>query len=706
MAESKTQVGAAGELLLELRAEEIPARMLPGATRELATRVFEELMGSGLGPREVETGFTPRRILLVLRGVPARQADQEETLWGPPVGAAYDKQGKPTPALLGFAKRAEVEPGDVQRAKKDKGEYLMAVRTRRGRPAPEVLAEIVTRVVTALAWPKTMRWGDGVGPWVRPLHGILALFDGEVVPIELFGIGAGNTTVGHPLLSPGAFAVSDAADYRARLAELGIVVSAEERKRILAARMAGRARELGGKLVEDEELLAKLAAICEIPGMMEGAVAAPAMVLPREVLSTSLRDHQSAFTVESADGDGRLLPVFLTVMDRPDDPAGRVRAGNEWVVAARLADARFFYGEDRKLALSERATRLEHLTFHERLGSYAAKSERLVALAERICEALGWQQELAAAHEAARLLKVDLATEMVKEFTSLQGVMGGIYAREEDYPEAVWQAIYDHYLPAGTGDRIPRGRVGLAVGLADRLDTLAGMFGLGLVPTGSKDPFGLRRAAQGAVRIVLEGGLGLDLEPLVGEAVSLYGERLRRSADQVLDDLRPFVYDRMRYLLGLEGFAYDEIEAALAVGGLGLLDLRARAAALHTVREEPQFLSVVLAAKRIANILKDSPPYALAPERLAEPAEKALHAGLESLRREVEEAVAAREYERCLREVEKLAEVLDRFFVEVLVMAEDAAVRQNRLALLQEIHRVLSRAARLTEMVVEKKKGE
>ncbi|MGE5233054.1 MAG: glycine--tRNA ligase subunit beta, partial [Acidobacteriota bacterium] len=240
--------GGNGEFLLELRAEEIPARMLPGATRELATRVFEELMGRGLGPREVETGFTPRRILLVLRGVPARQADQEETLWGPPVGAAYDKQGNPTSALLGFAKRAEVEPGEVQRAKKDKGEYLMAVRTKVGRPAPEVLAEVVPRVAAALAWPKTMRWGDGIGPWVRPLHGILALYEGEVVPIELFGVRAGATTVGHPVLSPEPFVVHDAADYRSKLAERGIVVSPEERKRRLAERMAARAAELGGKL--------------------------------------------------------------------------------------------------------------------------------------------------------------------------------------------------------------------------------------------------------------------------------------------------------------------------------------------------------------------------------------------------------------------------------------------------------------------------
>lgn len=694
---------ARGEFLLEVRTEEIPARMLPAAARELATRMFEELMGRGLGPREVETGFTPRRLLLVLKGVPRREPDQDETLWGPPIGAAYDKQGKPTPALLGFAKRAAVEPERVQHAKKDKGEYLMAVRRKVGRPTPEVLADLVPRVLAGLTWQKTMRWGAGRGPWVRPVHGLLALFDGAVVPMELFGIAAGDSTIGHPVLSPAAFAVTGSAEYRARLAERGIVPSPEERKRLLSERMAERAHELGGKVVEDEELLAKLVAICEIPGLLEGTVASAAMALPREVLITSLRDHQSAFTVEA---EGELLPAFLTVMDRPDDPAGRVRAGNEWVVAARLADARFFYREDRKLALAERVDGLEALTFHARLGSYARKAERLVALSAGVCHALGWEAEAAAAGQAARLLKVDLATDMVKEFTSLQGVMGGIYAREEGQPEAVWQAIYDQYLPAATGDRVPRGKVGLVVGLVDRLDTLAGMFGLGLVPTGSKDPFGLRRAAQGVVRIVLEGALALDLSPLIGEAVRLYGAQLRRGADQVLADLQPFLYDRVRYLLGLEGFAYDEIEAALAVGGLDLLDLRARVEALHRVREQPQFLSIVLAAKRIANILRDTPDQALDAARLAEPAEQALCAGLEKLRREVDDAVARREYERCLRKVEDLAALLERFFVEVLVMTEDEALRRNRLGLLQEIQRVLSRAAKLTEMVVEKKKGD
>jgi glycyl-tRNA synthetase beta chain len=372
------------------------------------------------------------------------------------------------------------------------------------------------------------------------------------------------------------------------------------------------------------------------------------------------------------------------------------------VVAARLADARFFYGEDRKVGLERRAEQLERLAFHERLGSYAAKTARVAALAEAICAQLGWKDEAPRAVAAARLLKADLATEMVKEFTSLQGVMGGIYAREEGRPEAIWQAIYDQYLPASAEDRIPRGRTGRVTGLADRIDTLVGIFGLGLIPSGSRDPFGLRRAAQGAVRIALEGGLALDFDRVAVAAARLYGDRLTLAPEPILEELRPFFHDRIRYLLGLAGYAYDEIEAALAAGGANLPDLRARVDALHRMREEPDFLSVVLAAKRIVNIVKGAPEQPLDEAALVEPAEKDLAAAFRELRAGIEQAAAAGDYGTCLRRIAGLAPVLDRFFVEVLVMAEDPQVRQNRIALLQAILRSISRTARLTDVVVDK----
>jgi glycyl-tRNA synthetase beta chain len=626
-------------------------------------------------------------------------------MMGPPVRAAFAADGSPTPALTGFAKRCGVEPDQLDRVTTDKGEYLAATKKIAGRPARDVLAELVPRVLAGLSWSKTMRWGSGAGPWVRPIHGIVSLLDGEVVPFELFGVAAGDTTQGHPTLSPEPFRVSGIEEHRRELAARSIEVRPADRRRALHDSMRQRAERLGGRLIEDAALLDKLTAICEIPGVIEGRFGEEFLELPSEVLTTSLRDHQSALTVEAADGEG-LLPCFLTVMDRPDDPIDRVRSGNEWVVAARLADARFFYGEDRKAGLAHRIEQLERLTFQEKLGSYADKTGRLVLLAEAICSELGQEDMAQAAMAAARLLKADLATEMVKEFTSLQGIMGGVYAREEGQPEEVWQAVYDQYMPASADDRVPRGRVGQVVGLADRIDTLVGIFGIGLVPTGSKDPFGLRRAAQGAVRITLDadagGGLPIDLERLSARAALLYGDRLTRSAEQILDDLRPFLHDRVRYVLGLAGYAWDEIEAALAVGGANLPDLRRRVDAVHRVREEPGFLTVVLAAKRIVNILKDAPEETLDEALLQEPAERDLHAEFQGLRDEAEEAAAAGDYERCLRRIAELAPVLDRFFVEVMVMAEDPAVRRNRIALLQAIHRTVTRTARLNEVVVDK----
>jgi glycyl-tRNA synthetase beta chain len=389
-------------------------------------------------------------------------------------------------------------------------------------------------------------------------------------------------------------------------------------------------------------------------------------------------------------------------MDRPDDPEGLVRAGNEWVVAARLADARFFLEEDRKLSLEQRRPDLERLTFHARLGSYSDKAERIVRVSEVLCDALGWEEAKEPAARAAELLKVDLTTEMVKEFTSLQGIMGGVYARRDGQPEEIWQAVYDQYLPAGGDDPIPRGRVGSVLGLADRIDTLIGIIGLGMMPTGSRDPFGLRRAAQGIVRIALEGDMALDLDLVAAKAHQFYGDALELRGKDVLAFWRQFLFDRVRYLLGREGYAYDEIEAGLAVGGSNLPDLRARVSALHEMREEPDFLAVVLAAKRIANIVKEAPEAALDEELLTEPAEKALFEAYKGLRLEVDEAESAGNYERCLRAISGFADVLDRFFVEVLVMDENRDLRDNRIALLQSIQRVLSRTAGPTEMVVDR----
>ena len=730
-----------GELLLEIRAEEIPARMLPGAVQELGTRLFEELMSRGLSPKSLDSAFTPRRLVLILRGLPNKEKDRQEEVLGPPVKNAFDAAGKPTAAVAAFARKCEVAEADLRivEAVKGKigktlrtfaeqlaqpggagaaggGEYLAATRSIVGRETVALLSELLPKILIALTWQKTMRWGAGTGPWVRPVHGVVALFEGKVVPFELFGIRASGETAGHATLSPKSFSVKGVEDYLASLSRLGIAVFPAERKRVLGERMAERARALGGVLVEDSALLDKLAAICEIPGVMEGAFDPALCALPREVLATSLRDHQSALTVEK---DGALLPVFLTVMDRPDDPAGRVRAGNEWVVAARLADAKFFFEKDRSVALADRREGLAKLTFQERLGSYAEKSARLVALSDSIAAAAGLS-DVAAVRSAAELLKVDLGTDMVKEFTDLQGIVGGLYARAEGAPEAVWQAIYDQYRPAGAKDALPRGAVGQVTALADRLDTLAGFFGLGLIPTGSKDPFGLRRAALGVVRLALEGELEVNLEGALSDAFDLLGEKLpvkgvvdapeavsapkgaasRRQAAQLLVE---FLRDRLTHVLGERGFAYDEIAAAMGAEGdspLAFRAIAARAAALQGARQEPGFAVVAQAAKRIANITKGMEAFPFTGASCSLEAETLLWKASENLRSDVQEARGRLDFAAGLRSVGKLAAPLESFFKDVMVMDPDERLKQNRIALLQSIQSEIRWLADLSQIVV------
>jgi glycyl-tRNA synthetase beta chain len=709
---------AEGELLLEVRAEEIPARMLVPASRELATRLFEQLVALGLTPHEVEAGFTPRRLWVVLTGLPTREKDRETIEVGPPAAAAFDAAGAPTAAAEGFARKVGADVAALRRrvftradfAKtgvKAEGERVYVERTVAGRDTREVLATLLPRTLAELAWAKTMRWGSGTGPWVRPVHGVVALFDGEVVPFELFGVAAGRTSAGHPTLSPERFDVLSAADWRERLGALGIVPEPERRRELLLAGMRERAAAAGGRLVEDGPLLDKLAAICEIPGVLEGSFDEALLELPREVLRTSLADHQSALVAERP--DGRLAPLFLTVMDRPEDPAGRVRAGNEWVVAARLADAAFFWQKDRSAPLEAGTVRLEGLSFHEKLGHYGSKRSRLDSMTSRWAEwaRLG-EEEARHLRRAVQLLKVDLTSEMVREFTSLQGVVGGIYAREDGEADSVWQAIYDQYQPGGADDPLPRGRIGRLVALADRADTLVGFFGLGQIPTGSKDPYGLRRAALGMVRLLLEGEIPLGLEQVARSAFRQHVS-LKLDEEECWSKLKPFLEDRVRYLLGSRGFAHDEIEAGLGATGTPLEDLpglERRVRAIHDVRERPEFLSVVLSFKRLNNILKDAADGSLPAEpdasRLVSAAEHALVDARRALDGELAAARAASDPQRALEAIGRFAGPLDRFFVEVLVMDPDPEIRGQRLALLAAIRRSIAAVADLSAVVVDK----
>ncbi len=675
------------EYLLELRFEELPPQLLKRTLKQLSMRLFEDLMGRGLGPREVVTGLTPRRLTICLQGLPEVEPDGEARELGPAATDAYDDDGEPTQALEDFIERLGIEVGELQEVRTERGAYLAASRQIPGRPVHDVLAEIVPAVLGELDALQVLSARNG-------LTGLLSLLEGEVLALEVSGLDAGASTAGHPVLSPDSFEVTALADYLQRLRALGLEVISEARTSALQEALGSLAGELGGELEGSDELLDRLSAACEIPGVVDGRFDPDYTTMPEEVVLAVL-DRLDAFAVRSREA---LLPVFLTVMDRADDPHGFVRAGQERAVTGRLVDARFRYDGDRKLTLAERRGRLDDLDFHPRLGSWAAKTDRIRELVELACGELDWQDIAEAAIEAAGLLKADLTSGMVRDYPSLRGTIGGIFAREEGYVEAVWRAIYEHYR----GKPIPRDRVGQVVAVADRLDSLVGFFGIGNAPSGSKDPFGLRRLARGLLRIVVDGGMELDLDLMAARAVLLYGDSLDRGAEELLRELQTFLAERFRHFLGQRGFAYDEIEAAEAIGANNLPDLLARVTALQNMREEKGFRSLVLAAKRIINIVKDSPELEVRPEELAEGAEQGLHTALGPVREAVDQAAGERRYEDCLRQMARLVPHLDRFFADVLVMDEDESLRANRVALLQACRRVFWRVARLKEMAVEK----
>ncbi len=676
------------EYLLEIRLQEVPSRHLSKLLKQLATRLFEDLMGRGLGPAEVVTGMTPRRLMVCLRDLPEISAEREEREIGPAIVDAYDTRGAATEGLIGFAHRIDVELDDLCEIQTERGVYVGHVRRVAGHSLAKVLAELVPKILEELAWwPVNHEIG---GP-----RGILSILEGDVLPFESLGVIASSTTVGHPVRSPESLEITAFKSYIRKLQRLGIEVILEDRRRALQEALEGAAKELGGVLEGDAKLLDRLVAGCEIPGVLHGEIDPDHLGLPEEILLAALCNRLGCYALRGPDG---LLPVFLTVMDRVDDPAGYVRAGHERAVHGCLVDARFSYETDRRQTLAERLRRLPDHDFHPQLGSYAAKADRTQALVELACSELGWGDILEPAQQAAGLLKVDLATGIVREFPSLRGTVGGIYAREEGYVEAVWQSIYEHYAVRP----IPTERAGQVVAVADRLDSLVGFLGVDQMPSGSRDPFGLRRLTQGLLRIVADGELELDLDLMAARAVLLFGDSLDRSAEELLSELQSFIADRTRHLLGQRGFAYDEIEAAEAVGAKNLPDLFARLKALQTVREDPDFRSLVLSAKRISNLVQDSPEFELKTQELAVGAESDLHEALDLVKAAVEQASRERRYEDSLRSMVQLVPHLDRFFSDVLVMDENDSLRENRIALLQACRRVFWRIARLKEMAVDK----
>lgn len=685
---------------LELRTEEIPANALKGARRRLGDGLRKGLAEAGFDGIEIRIMSTSLRLVATVENLPERQADRTERMTGPPTRIAYDDDGKPTKAAEGFAKKAGVAVDQLETESTDKGEYLAATVVHAGKGTAEILGVLVPAVLTAMRFPKMMRWGLGEFYFVRPVHGLVALLDGVVVPMEAFGVEAGRETLGHRVHGPETFDVTTAADYGDDLADRGVLIDPDERRRILDASAAELADEAGCRVHPDDALVAEHVELVEYPGLLRGAIDPEYLELPPEVVVTTLRYHQKCLILENEDGS--LAPQFLTVIDRRDDPEGLVRQGNEWVIGARLADARFFFDEDRKRTMEDWSKDLDRLEFHRVLGSIAAKADRVGVLAAALADGLGLDLDPEVLRRAAHLVKTDLLTNMVVEFPELQGVMGGHYLRIEGASEELWTAARDHYRPAGFEGEIPSSDMGRLLGISDRLDTIAGLFGVGEIPTGSKDPLGLRRAAQAVVKITAEAGWGLDLSEAVGSAVGGFGELIEDSTEETTTTVNEFMADRVRrYLRDLIGVSGDTADAVMAAGWGDLPELRARAEALDVARTSEQIRALSLAFKRVKNITEDATENVVDPGIFETDEERELHAASEVFAGKLSVCVGARRFSDAFTAMGELAAVLDRFFVEVLVMDENQKLRDNRVALLTRLRRDFMTLADLSRLQVD-----
>ena len=693
---------AVRDFLFELGTEELPPLALPELEHALAEGITAGLAAAGLAHAGLTSYAAPRRLAVLVRGLPVAQPEQVIKRRGPPVNAAFDKQGAPTRAATAFAESCGVALDALGRITEGKGEFLHFEGKKPGATTVSLLPGIVQAALDALPIPKRMRWGASDAEFVRPVHWVLMRFGDEVVPARLLDTDAGATTRGHRFHAPQALAVPAPADYPQVLREQGKVIAdfAERRARIREA-VTARATALGGRAVMDDALLDEVTALVEWPVAVEGGFEAHFLTLPREVLLCTLQEHQRYFALE--DDKGALLPLFITVSNIESREPARVREGNERVVRPRLSDAAFFQTQDRRKPLAESRAGLDAVTFQAKLGSIGDKVRRIGALAATLAPQVGADGKLVA--RAAELCKCDLLSAMVGEFPELQGTMGAYHAAADGEPAEVVAAIREHYQPRGAGDALPLTATGTTVALADRLDTLAGIFGIGQKPSGTKDPFALRRAAIGVLRILLEQRRDLDIGALVDAAVALQPVKTATTATEV----REFILERLRAHALEAGHPSEAFDAVLASGSTRPLDLMARLDALAAFRRLPEAEALAAANKRIANILRksdgggaaagaDTGAARIDPSRLTVEAEKVLHGALEAMAPEVDTALAAGRYNDALTRLAGLRPAVDAFFTEVMVNDPDPALRTNRLALVGRVREMFSGVADLSRL--------
>ena len=689
----------ASDFLVELGTEELPPLALPELEKAFAAGIRQGLAEAGLPHGELRSFATPRRLAVLVRDLAVMQPAQAIKLKGPPVNAAFDKEGKPTAAATKFAEKCGADVSALTRVTEGKGEFLFFAGSKPGLSTPGLLPGIVQRSLDQLPIPKRMRWGASAAEFVRPVHWLVLLFGTDVIPARILDTESGRTTRGHRFMAPQEIALAQPADYETALREKGkVIADFGERRTRIGAQVLAAAESLEGVALLSDSLLDEVSALVEWPSAIAGSFEPRFLDLPREVLISTLQQHQRYFPLQNA--GGKLLPHFITVSNIESRDPSKVRAGNERVVRPRLSDAAFFWSQDRKQPLAARLPALDAVTFQAKLGSVGDKVRRVVTLAGEI--ALLIDADRALAERAAQLAKCDLLSSMVGEFPELQGIMGRYYALADGEPADVAAAIDEHYLPRGAGGALPGTGAGVAVGLADKLDTLAGIFAIGQKPSGTKDPFGLRRAAIGALRIVTEKKLNLDLRALVTRACALQPVQNANASAELWD----YMIERLRaYFLdsesagGVTGVTTEMFDAVRASSPVSPPDFAARLTALAKFLALPEATSLTAANKRISNILKKAEGGTAGDVDvtvLREPAEKALHEALAGIVVEVERALARRDYSEALGRLATLRPAVDGFFDNVMVNAEDLVLRRNRLALLARLRHHFARIADLS----------
>lgn len=686
--------------LLEIGVEEMPSRFMAPTLAQLAERSRKELAGNRLEFKGLRTFGTPRRLVLVIEGLSPRQDELRETVRGPAASVAFDSEGRPTRAAEGFARSQGAAVSDLKVEELGGGRYVVFQRVTSGRDTSAVLSDLVPGLILSLDFPKTMRWGRGELRFARPIHWVVALLDGEVVPLSVGDVQSGRRTEGIRFLARGPHEIPHLQDYERVLAAAYVIPDNEVRSNLIRDRIMEVAGAAGGRVLLDEGLLEEVTHLVEYPTPFVGTFAADYLELPREVLMTSMRKHQRYFPV--VDDDDRLLPMFVAVKNGPPTDMDLIRAGNEKVIRARLADAKFFFDEDRRQPLEDYVAGTREMVFQEELGTLYDKTERIRRVGAALAMWAGLDaQETQALDRALYLCKADLLTQMVYEFPEVEGIMGREYARLSGEDEAVAIAIHEHYLPKHSGDRLPATRIGRLASLADKADTITGCFAIGLRPTGSQDPYGLRRLALGIMQVLGRWDSGIQLSRLLSTALEGHRpEIIKADREAILKELRDFFAARLKVLMQDEGIRYDVVDAVVAAGADDVHDAWVRAGELTRVLAQPEFAAVTVAHRRARNLGQRAESVNVREELLGEPAERDLHQAYVDVQSRAGAFLAEKRYKDFFAAAQTLKEPLDTFLDQVMVMVDDEEVRKNRLALLRAVAELLARPADLEKLVV------